>query len=88
MSQDFHMISHQNLSNTFEVDLKKGLNSAQVVNLKKKHGLNENKHSYWLVGKAVLKDLFDKLSITLWLALVISVLTYQPMGNPPDATSY
>jgi magnesium-transporting ATPase (P-type) len=79
----FHLMSFDELKRKFDINLSKGLDSSRVVTLRKKYGKNQIKVSNFRLVKAVTADLFDYLSIMLWISAIMSVLSYKPFGSPP-----
>lgn len=83
----FHLMSLEELHCQFNVDLNRGLSSSEAAHLQSKHGRNQIAMSYLGLLKVIVIDLFDRLSLLLWFALIATVLTYEPTGNPPQISA-
>jgi magnesium-transporting ATPase (P-type) len=82
-NKNWHMMSVDELSKLFYVDLSKGLPTTLATFLNRKHGLNSIRVSNWRLLTPIVNDLTDSFSLLLWLALILNVLLYVPFGNPP-----
>ena len=83
---DIHMISLKELQNMFQLDINKGLSTAQVKNLQERYGKNQIQFSYSRLIRSIFLGLIDYFSLILWVSLVLFVLLFQPLGGPsPDA---
>lgn len=81
--KEFHMMTFEELRRRFDLDMTTGLSSEQAVRLLKKHGKNQLRISYTRLVRVIVGDLFDYLSIMLWLSAVLSLISYKPLGYPP-----
>lgn len=83
--QDAHMMSPKDLQQHYQVEIAKGLSTRRAKELLHKNGRNQIEVSYFHMVKSILLGLVDKLSLVLWVSMIMFVLIYQPLGGAdPD----
>lgn len=85
--KEFHLMKFEELRRKFDLDLTTGLSSERANALLKKYGKNQIKISYFRLIKAISADFVDYLSIMLWLSVILSIISYRPLGNPPQISN-
>ena len=84
---DFHKLSLNELVRSFNTSLSNGLNEAEAKNLLAKNGKNLMSHQKKSVFVKLLSYLFTGFCGLLWIGSIVSILSWKPIGNPPDPTN-
>ena len=84
---NFHKISLDELSNHFNTSLTDGLSEAEAKQLLIKNGQNILRHQKKNIFLKVISYLFTGFCGLLWLGSIVSILSWRPIGNPPDPTN-
>jgi len=85
--QDNHKISLESLAQRFQVSLTAGLEEtyASLTLIKNgKNKLTQKKNNYIL---KFLSYFFTGFCGLIWVAAIICILAWKPIGNPPDPTN-
>ena len=84
---DYHKISFEEISKRFSVSLTNGLTSDAAASLLLKNGKNLLKQEKKSIFMQLFSYLFTGFCGVLWIAAVICILAWKPIGNPPDPTN-
>ena len=87
ISLDFHKQSLDQLASFFNTSLSDGLSESEAKQLLTKNGENILKHHTKNVLLKMLSYLFTGFCGLLWLGSIVSILSWKPIGNPPDPTN-
>ena len=87
IDHDFHKQSLTSLTHFFNTSLTDGLSDAEARQLLIKNGKNlltQHKKNVFL---KMIGYLFSGFCGLLWVAAVVFLLAWKPIGNPPDPTN-
>ena len=84
---DFHKKSFEELALQFRTSLTNGLNSAVASGLRQENGKNIISPQKSNIFCKIIGYLFTGFCALLWVAAVIFILAWKPIGNPPDPTN-
>ena len=84
---DFHKQSLTSLSQYFNTSLTDGLSDAEAKQLLIKNGKNLLAHHKKNLIWKLIGYLFSGFCGLLWIAAIVFLLAWKPIGNPPDTTN-
>ena len=84
---NFHKLSLNELSGFFNTSLTDGLSESESKQLLIKNGKNILQHHKKNIIIKLISYLFTGFCGLLWIGSIVSILSWKPIGNPPDPTN-
>jgi sodium/potassium-transporting ATPase subunit alpha len=84
---NFHKLSLNELAGYFYTSLTDGLSEVESKQLLTKNGKNVLQHYKKNIFLKLLSYLFTGFCGLLWIGSIVSILSWKPIGNPPDPTN-
>jgi sodium/potassium-transporting ATPase subunit alpha len=84
---NFHKLSLNELAGYFNTSLTDGLSEVESKQLLTKNGKNILQHYKKNIFLKLISYLFTGFCGLLWIGSIVSILSWKPIGNPPDPTN-
>ncbi len=86
-TEEYHKMSLEQLSMTFDTSLTDGLDETKTSQLLIKNGKNQLSQKKKNPLFKIIGYFFTGFCGLIWIAAIVCILAWKPIGNPPDPTN-